>query len=82
MTFYLLYNKIQIIGGEILILYTKDNCPRCEVLKTKLKSKNVEFEEISDIDVMVAKGITFAPMLEVNGELLDLSKANDFINSL
>jgi glutaredoxin len=77
-----LYNNVQHIGGEILILYTKDNCPRCEVLKTKLNAKNVEFEEISDIDVMVAKGITFAPMLEVNGELLDLSKANDFINSL
>ena len=82
MTFSLLYNNILTDGGEILTLYTKDNCPRCEVLKAKLKAKNVEYTEISDINTLIAKGITFAPMLEVDGELLDLSKANDFINSL
>ncbi len=70
------------MGGEIMTLYTKENCPRCEVLKVKLKAKNIAFVEISDIDVLIAKGITFAPMLEVDNELLDLSKANDFINSL
>lgn len=65
-----------------MTLYTKDNCPRCTVLKAKLDAKNIRYIEISDIDVLIAKGITFAPMLEVDGELLDLSKANNFINSL
>jgi glutaredoxin len=77
-----LYNKVQNIGGEILVLYTKVTCQRCDVLKAKLKAKNIEFIEVSDIDVMEAKGITFVPMLEVDGELLNLTKANDFINSL
>jgi glutaredoxin len=29
-----------------LIIYTKPNCPNCEILKTRLNSKNVEFEVI------------------------------------
>ena len=48
----------------------------------KLEKKCVEYEEVSDIDVLLSKGIKQAPMLEVNGELLNLSKANDYINSL
>jgi hypothetical protein len=52
------------------------------MLKMKLASKHIEYTEISDIDVLISKGIKQAPMLEVDGELLNLSKANEFINSL
>jgi hypothetical protein len=48
----------------------------------KLALKNIEYVEISNIDVLISKGIKQAPMLEVDGELLNLSKANEFINSL
>ena len=48
----------------------------------KLASKNIQYIEISDINVLLAKGIKQAPMLEIDGELMNLSKANDFINSL
>ena len=65
-----------------MILYTTENCPRCKMLKMKLAKKNIEYKEISDIEVLLSKGIKQAPMLEVDGELLNLSKANDYINSL
>lgn len=65
-----------------MTLYTTENCPRCKMLKMKLASKNIEYVEISNIDVLISKGIKQAPMLEVDGELLNLSKANEFINSL
>ena len=65
-----------------MVLYSTENCPRCKMLKMKLAKKNIEYEEISDIEVLLSKGIKQAPMLEVNGELLNLSKANDYINSL
>ena len=65
-----------------MTIYTTENCPRCKMLKMKLEAKNIAYVEISDIDVLIAKGIKQAPMLEVDGELLNLSKANDFINSL
>ena len=65
-----------------MTLYTTANCPRCKMIKMKLDKKNVQYDEVSDIDVLLSKGIKQAPMLEVNGELLNLSKANDYINSL
>lgn len=56
------------------ILYST-NCPRCEVLKKKLCLANIEFEEVNDIKTMQEKGIMSAPVLEVDGELLDFSRA-------
>ena len=35
-----------------------------------------------EVKVMMAKGFMQAPMLEVNGEIMDFSKANEWINSL
>lgn len=57
------------------------HCPKCIVLEKKLNQKNISFEEINDIDVMTAKGFMQAPMLEVNGEVMDFKQANDWINN-
>lgn len=65
-----------------MVLYTKDDCPRCEMLKTKLKAKNIDFVEVDDEGIIESLGIEFLPVLKVNDELLELGKANDFINSL
>lgn len=66
----------------ILKLYSKDDCPRCDMIKDKLISKNVQFIEIKDEDIIKSLCIEFLPVLEVDGQLLGLSKANDYINSL
>lgn len=65
-----------------LTLYTTESCPRCKVLKMKLDKKNIKYDEVSDVDVLVSKGIKQAPVLEIDGEFLNLSQANDYINSL
>lgn len=56
-------------------------CPKCIILEKKLNQKNISFEEINDIDVMTAKGFMQAPMLEVDGEVMDFKQANDWINN-
>ena len=61
------------------ILYTT-HCPKCNVLETKLKSKNIEFEICEDIDLMLSKGLQQAPYLEVDNELMDFSKAIKWVN--
>ena len=38
-----------------VILYTT-HCPKCKVLTTKLKAKGVDYEEVTDVDVMRDKG--------------------------
>ena len=64
-----------------IILYST-NCPRCEVLEEKLKSKGIEYVEENSVEVMQEKGIMSVPVLEYNGELFDFGKAVKLINSL
>ena len=66
----------------MMVLYTTASCPRCKVLKMKLDKKNIEYIEVSDVEVLLSKGIKQAPILEIDGEFLNLSQANDYINSL
>ena len=61
------------------ILYTT-NCPKCKVLETKLKNKNIEFEICNDVDLMLSKGIQQAPYLEVDNELMNFSNAIKWVN--
>jgi glutaredoxin-related protein len=63
-----------------VILYTT-HCPKCRVLETKLKSKNINYVEETDETIMQKKNIEFLPMLEVDGNLMDFATANVFINN-
>lgn len=56
------------------------HCPRCKVLETKLKQKNIAYEECNDVDEMLRKGLISAPYLEVDNELLDFGKAVKWVN--
>ena len=68
--------------GEQMKLYTI-HCPKCRVLETKLKQKNIEYEEISDEKKLLELGLSDMPMLELDsGELLTFVEANNYINSL
>lgn len=52
----------------------------CNVLKMKLKAKNIAYEENNSIEDMVALGIESVPVLSVNGELKTFNEANDWVN--
>ena len=58
------------------------HCPKCNVLKKKLKTKNIEYEEVNDVEIMKEKGYLTVPILEVDGESMDFKKASDWINTL
>ena len=64
--------------GETVILY-EHGCPRCKVLKSKLDQKDIKYENISDIELMKAKGFVEAPKLEVNGKIMDFKEAVEWI---
>jgi glutaredoxin-related protein len=64
-----------------VILYST-HCPRCAVLEEKLEDADIKFELIEDQDIMQEKGFMSAPMLEVDGQVMDFAKANKWINSL
>ena len=56
------------------------HCPKCKILETKLNQKNIQYEECTDVEKMLSKGIETVPVLEVDGQLLDFGKAVRWIN--
>ena len=62
-----------------VVLYTT-GCPKCKVLETKLNQKGIEFETITDLDIMNEKGFMEAPMLEVDGQTMNFVAANTWVN--
>ena len=58
----------------MITLYST-HCPKCRVLEEKLNKYNIEYETVTDTQVMVEKGMRSAPGLEVDGKLMDFSAA-------
>jgi glutaredoxin len=69
---------------EKIILYST-NCPKCNVLEKKLEQKNIDFTIIdctadtTYIEMLIGKGFQSMPILQINDEFLDFSKANKWI---
>lgn len=64
-----------------VILYTT-HCPKCNVLTAKLKAKGVDYEEVTDVDIMRDKGFMSAPMLEVDGKIMTFVEAIKWVNEV
>lgn len=64
-----------------VILYST-HCPKCNVIEKKLNQKQINYEEITDIETIKEKGYLSVPVLEVDNISMDFKKANDWINSL
>lgn len=56
-------------------------CPKCKVIETKLKMKNLNYEIVSDEAEMEKLGIKSLPMMRLDdGPLMDFSATNKWIN--
>lgn len=60
-------------------LYTT-HCPKCNVIEQKLKAKTIEYEEITDIELIEKKGFKQVPVLIVDDEIMDFVTANKWVN--
>lgn len=63
------------------IIFYSTHCPKCKILETKMKNKNINYTEDNDVNSMLAKGIKSAPYLEIDGELYDFKKAVEWVNN-
>lgn len=72
-------------AGKKITLYST-GCPKCKVIETKLKQSNTDFNLITDTDTVLsfgkANGINSAPILVVEDNIMDFSKAVAFIRGL
>lgn len=61
-----------------VVLY-EHGCPRCKVLKMKLDQKGIQYENITDVEIMKSKGFQEAPKLDVDGVIMDFKTAVEWI---
>lgn len=54
-------------------------CPRCCVLKKKLKESNISYAEENSVERMLTIGISQVPVLEVDGVKMDFTAAVEWI---
>ena len=64
-----------------VILYTT-HCPKCMILEKKLNMKNIAFDVNENANEMIAKGFMSAPILEVDGKIMDFTEAVKWTNTL
>lgn len=62
-----------------VILYST-GCPRCNVLKSKLSDKEIEYSEIASVEEMKTLGITEVPILSIDGQMYDFKSAVEWVN--
>lgn len=63
-----------------VILYST-NCPKCNVLEKKLNSSGIDYEVVTDVEIMERKGFQTAPMLEVGDDIKDFKEAVDWLKN-
>lgn len=56
------------------------HCPKCKILESKLKNKNIQYTEITDVNEMQKLGIMSVPYLSVNGKLLNFGESVKWVN--
>ena len=66
--------------AQQIILYS-NHCPKCEILKKKLDSKNIAYTLFDNIDEMIKKGFDSMPRLQIENDILDFSTAISWVNN-
>ena len=64
-----------------VILYTT-HCPKCEILESKLKNKNVAYEINDDVEQMLSLGISEVPQLKIENKIFNFGEAVRWVNEL
>ena len=62
-----------------VILYHQDGCGMCKSVEMMLNKKGIKYESCKDVDLMIKKGITGTPALEVDGQIFVKKECLDWI---
>lgn len=62
------------------VIFYSTHCPKCAVLQSKLNEKSIEYIENNNIEDMIKTGYRTAPLLEVDGEVMDFTSAIKWVN--
>ena len=62
-----------------VVLYST-GCPKCQVLEKKLNDKHIKYTLETNVDRLIQLGFRMAPILEVDGLLMQFADANKYLN--
>lgn len=62
-----------------MVTFYSTHCPKCNILEKKLKAANIDYTENNDVDVMLSKGLSTTPALEVDGEIYTFTQAVEWL---
>lgn len=68
------------VHNQVDVVLYSTGCPRCKVLKQKLDGKGIAYTVNNSVDEMLSLGITQAPILSVDKDLLSFTKAIEWVN--
>lgn len=54
-----------------IILYTSDTCHRCKIVKELFAIHSVEYEEVTDKDLILSMDVESVPVIEVENQIID-----------
>ena len=54
-----------------ITLYTLNTCHRCKTIKHMLDAHSVQYNEVTDKDLMVQLELIEVPAIEVDGKIID-----------
>jgi len=66
----------------MIVIYTQEFCPKCKVLKKKMDSKNIQYTECSDVDILISKNIELTPMVEIDNTMMNYAEAIKWVNEV
>lgn len=64
------------------VVLFSNNCPRCNTLKHKLDSADVDYSVLNNFDEIMERGFQAAPVLKVDDEYYDFGEAINWVNKL
>lgn len=67
------------IIGKIVLYST--GCPKCKILKKKLDEKGIEYDEVNDVDAMLALNIYAVPVLIDGNNRMEFKEALDWVKN-
>ena len=62
-----------------MVTFYSTHCPKCNILEKKLKAANIDYTENNDVDVMLSKGLSTTPALEVDSEIYTFAQAVEWL---
>lgn len=64
-----------------IVLYST-NCPMCNMLKSELDKRNIDYTVCTDVNEMLERGFKAAPVLQVGDNVMNAQKALQWVKGM